>query len=249
MHVVFDQSNVIKLDGKLKKKQHLVRMNLTFTSIHGRFQERNLTYVIVPGLLQILDGYDLLSLLLGGFALFGSLVLRLSSELLFCWFRLPQSLRGRHRTGCRCQRPGFGVSLLFGSRGSEWAASVCCRRRFLHLWLGWFLTLLTGGFVEGAMLTGWPLVTGGTHRLVFRGRMRSREGRIFETPSRHQPLGLAGETQPFLLLQHRHENTDVTFYHKNIACFYSSKAIPDYNNHSSCYIFIQNSLVPCFCVV
>lgn len=127
MHVVFDQSNVIKLDGKLKKKQqHLVRTSHPFTSIHETVQKRNRTYVIVPGLLQILDGYDLLSLLLGRFALFGSLVLRLSSDL-FCRFRLPLSLRGRRRTRCHRRRPGLGVGLLFGSSGSERAVRPSVR--------------------------------------------------------------------------------------------------------------------------
>lgn len=195
----------------------------------------------MPGLLQVLDGYDLLCLLLGGFALFRSLVLRLSSKLLFCGFRLPLSLRGRCRSGRCRQHPGLGVCLLFGSGGSEWAASVRSRRWFLHLWLGRFLPLLAGGFGEGALLTGWCLVTGRAHRLVFGGRMRSGEGEIVETPSRHQPLGLAGETEPLLLLQHRQENVNVRFYHKNTACFCCSKAIIDYKTNSSCFIFIQSS--------
>lgn len=133
MHVVFEESDVIKLDGKLKKKQHLVGTSRTFTSRHRTFHQRNLTYVVVPGLLQILDGYDLLSLLLGGFALFGSLVLRLGFELLFGGFWLLLSLRDRCRTRCCRGRPGLDVRLLLGSGGSERTASIRSRRWFLHL--------------------------------------------------------------------------------------------------------------------
>lgn len=182
---------------------------------HDQLCTRNissyLTYIIVSGLLQILNGYDLLPFLRGGFALFGGLVLRLGSDLLFCCFRLPLSLCCRCRSGCRRRRPSLGVSLLFGSSRSKRAAPFRSHRRLLHLRLGCFLTLLTGGFVEGALLSGCYLVTGRAHRLMFGGRMRNREGRLVETPSRHQPLGLAGQTQPFLFLQHRHENAECDF--------------------------------------
>lgn len=215
---MFDQSNVIKLDGKMKKKRR--GTSHAFNSVHAAFQKSNLTYVIVSGLLQIFDGYDLLSFLLGRFALFGSLVLSLGSELVLRWFRLPLSLCGRRRSGHSHRHPGLVVGLLFGSGRPKQAAPVCSRRGLLRLWLGWFLTLLTGGFVEGALMTGWcRLVTGRAHRLVFGGRMRNGEGRIVKTPSRHQALGLAGETQPFLFLQHRHENTLCDFLQRKHCLF------------------------------
>lgn len=152
--------------------------------------QKNLTYIIVPGLLDILDWCDLLSFLLGGFGLFGSLVLRLSLGLLLSGFRLPLGLCGWYRCRSWCR----GLGWLFGSSGCKWAAAAGSGKRFLRLGLDWLGTLLTGGFVERALLTGWRLVTGRAHWLVLGRWMRNRKWRIVETTSGHEPLGLAVET-------------------------------------------------------
>lgn len=126
-------------------------------------QERNQTYIVVPGLLDILDWCDGFSFLLGGFGLFGRLNLRLSLGLLLSGFGLLLGLCG----GYRSRRRGLGVSWMFGSSGHKRAADACSGGRLLYLRLCGFGALLTGRFVERALLSGRRLVTGRAHWLVF----------------------------------------------------------------------------------
>lgn len=155
---------------------------------------KNQTYIIVPGLLNVLDRCDLLSFLLGGLGLFGSLVLGLSLELFLWWFWLFLDLSGCY--WCRGWCCSLGLSWLFGSCGCKRAANDTSRLWLLALCLGlaWLGPLLGGRFVEGTLLTDWCLVSRRARGLVLGRRMRNRKWRLIKTFSRHQPLRLAVET-------------------------------------------------------
>lgn len=152
----------------------------------------------MPGLLNFLDGCNLLSFLLWRFGLFGSLAVKLGLGLLVRGFWLLLGLCGWY--WCRSPCGGLHVKWLFGSSGS---ASDGSHLWFLRLGLGWLGPLLTGGFVKRALLTGRRLMTRRAHWLVFGRWMRNGERRVVEATSWHQPLGLTVETQPLLFLKHR----------------------------------------------
>lgn len=186
--------NVI-LDTFKKLKNHLCSLLVIFLSLtHKLVTCKNQTYIIVPGLLNVLDRCDLLSFLLGGLGLFGSLVLGLSLELFLWWFWLFLDLSGCY--WCRGWCCSLGLSWLFGSCGCKRAANDTSRLWLLALCLGlaWLGPLLGGRFVEGTLLTDWCLVSRQARGLVLGRRMRNRKWRLIKTFSRHQPLRLAVET-------------------------------------------------------
>lgn len=157
------------------------------------------TYIVVPGLLNVLDWCDGFSFLLERFSVFGCLDLGLSLGLLLSGFGLLLlGLGGRRR--CRSRHRGLGVRrhLCGGWR----KRASCSGSRLLGLRLHGLGALLSRRFVERALLTGRRLVTGRARRLVLGGGMGDGQRRVVEAAAGHEPLGLAVETQPLLFLQH-----------------------------------------------